>query len=262
MFPVHYAAGCEVDHKRGRKAAEPGSRLCAECVSTTRERLAEIPWLTMQTITPPRHDSLMGGRRGKGDRRGMPLSHAALELRSWTNGVLRSWVDLVVSEDGQAHGPGRELAAAARFLEGRVRWLAAHPSAADFVREVGDLHRAALRFLHGSAESRPAVGSCPEPGCDAELSVHTRTDERASVRCANDHRWPVDEWLFHEGERAVRVPRQRSTLPTKAAAEMFGVREATIRQWARRGRLTRYGQPGRAEYDIYELAALVRGRDG
>lgn len=39
-----------------------------------------------------------------------------------------------------------------------------------------------------------------------------------------------------------------------------GVTEATIRKWASRGKITRYGSPGRAEYDIEELTRLVGDR--
>lgn len=47
------------------------------------------------------------------------------------------------------------------------------------------------------------------------------------------------------------------TVPTQLAAMLAGVTEATIRKWASRGKLTRYGRPGRAEYDIAELYELV-----
>jgi hypothetical protein len=53
---------------------------------------------------------------------------------------------------------------------------------------------------------------------------------------------------------------RRTTVPTKVAAIAVGVPEATIRQWARRGRLTRYGSPGRAEYDIEELTSIAEER--
>jgi hypothetical protein len=36
----------------------------------------------------------------------------------------------------------------------------------------------------------------------------------------------------------------------------MGVSEATIRKWASRGRITRYGRKQRAEYDLDELLAL------
>jgi len=53
---------------------------------------------------------------------------------------------------------------------------------------------------------------------------------------------------------------KRRTVPTKVAALALGVDEATVRQWARRGKLTRFGSPGRAEYDIEELMALAAVR--
>lgn len=53
------------------------------------------------------------------------------------------------------------------------------------------------------------------------------------------------------------MTKRRTTVPTKLAALALGVDEATIRQWARRGKLTRFGSPGRAEYDIEELTVLA-----
>ncbi|HWM02862.1 MAG TPA: transcriptional regulator [Actinophytocola sp.] len=49
----------------------------------------------------------------------------------------------------------------------------------------------------------------------------------------------------------------RRTVPTELAALAAGVTQATIRKWASRGKLTRYGRPGRAEYDLNELYQLV-----
>jgi hypothetical protein len=59
--------------------------------------------------------------------------------------------------------------------------------------------------------------------------------------------------------------RNLRTVPTQLAALLAGVTEATIRKWASRGKLTRHGRPGRAEYDIEELYELVvepKGRNG
>lgn len=53
------------------------------------------------------------------------------------------------------------------------------------------------------------------------------------------------------------MPRRPRTVPTQLAAMLAGVTEATIRKWASRGKLSRYGRPGRAEYDIDELYELV-----
>lgn len=50
------------------------------------------------------------------------------------------------------------------------------------------------------------------------------------------------------------APRPRTSLvPTNLAAMAAGVSEATIRKWASRGKLTRYGQPGKAQYDLNEI---------
>jgi hypothetical protein len=49
---------------------------------------------------------------------------------------------------------------------------------------------------------------------------------------------------------------------TQLAALAAGVTEATIRKWASRGKLTRYGRPGRAEYDLDEVFIVLRGVSG
>ena len=58
----------------------------------------------------------------------------------------------------------------------------------------------------------------------------------------------------------MRASNSTRTVPTQLAALAAGVTEATIRKWASRGRLTRYGRPGRAEYDLEELRRLVVDR--
>ena len=54
-------------------------------------------------------------------------------------------------------------------------------------------------------------------------------------------------------------PAPGKRVPTSLAALALDVREGTIRQWARRGKLTRYGTRRQALYDLNELAALVAG---
>ncbi len=51
-------------------------------------------------------------------------------------------------------------------------------------------------------------------------------------------------------------PRLRR-VPTRLAAQALGIPEATIRQWAKRGKVTRYGTPTRAMYDLAELMTIV-----
>jgi hypothetical protein len=55
--------------------------------------------------------------------------------------------------------------------------------------------------------------------------------------------------------------RQRTrgrTVPTELAALAAGVSVATIRKWASRGKLTRYGTRGKAEYSLDELREILR----
>lgn len=54
------------------------------------------------------------------------------------------------------------------------------------------------------------------------------------------------------------MTRRRRLVPTQTAALAAGVTEATIRKWASRGKLTRYGRAGRAEYDLDEILALLK----
>lgn len=56
------------------------------------------------------------------------------------------------------------------------------------------------------------------------------------------------------------VPGRR--VPTALAALALGVRESTIRQWARRGKITRYGTRHQALYDLDELTALAAAAPG
>lgn len=54
-----------------------------------------------------------------------------------------------------------------------------------------------------------------------------------------------------------RAPSGHITVPTELAALAAGVSAATIRKWASRGKLTRYGSPGRAEYDLEQIRELM-----
>jgi hypothetical protein len=60
----------------------------------------------------------------------------------------------------------------------------------------------------------------------------------------------------------VSGPPRRRRVNTELAALAAGVSPATIRQWVRRGKLTRYGSPSRAEFDIAELLAVTRRGKG
>lgn len=58
----------------------------------------------------------------------------------------------------------------------------------------------------------------------------------------------------------MRKPPHHRLVPTKVAALAAGVSEATIRKWVSRGKLTRYGTPGRSVFDIDELTQIALRR--
>jgi hypothetical protein len=49
-------------------------------------------------------------------------------------------------------------------------------------------------------------------------------------------------------------------VPTELAAMAAGVTSATIRKWASRGKIRRFGTPRKALYDINDLMSLVGDR--
>jgi hypothetical protein len=72
--------------------------------------------------------------------------------------------------------------------------------------------------------------------------------------------WPYDLRRVRMTDREVaRASDGHVTVPTELAALAAGVTMATIRKWASRGKLTRYGTPGRAEYDLDEVRELIAG---
>jgi len=55
-------------------------------------------------------------------------------------------------------------------------------------------------------------------------------------------------------------PPQERLVPTAVAALAASVSEATIRKWVSRGKITRYGTPGRSQFDIDEVTRIALGR--
>ncbi|MGW4400412.1 hypothetical protein ACWEHA_34400 [Amycolatopsis nivea] len=186
-------------------------------------------------------------RRGTG----LPFREAAFDARSRMLGVLASWAGLVAAER-QVPAPRRTVPELVRFLAAHRDWLAGHPSGADFLDELSDLISSATAALD---DPRPAVpvGSCPVGGCRAPVHLRPAT---ATVACEAGHDLPPADWLHVR----TRDEHRRRTVPTKEAALAAGVPEATVRQWARRGKLTRYGSARRAEYCLDELIALRTGQ--
>ncbi|MFC0107989.1 hypothetical protein [Kibdelosporangium aridum] len=183
------------------------------------------------------------GRRATG----LPLRAAAFDARARILGVLASWAGLV-SAEREVPAPRRTVPELARFLAAHRDWLAGHPGGADFVAELSELVASASEVLQEPGHT-VLTGHCPIDGCQAPVRIKP---SGAAVRCEAGHELQPMQWLVLRPRDA-----QRRTVPTKEAALAVGVPEATVRQWARRGKLTRYGSARRAEYCLDELTALA-----
>jgi hypothetical protein len=179
--------------------------------------------------------------------------------------ILSSWAKLVADERGiRSRGAtDSKVTRLTRFLLTHLDWIAAHPAAPDFVQEVHDLAATARRSCQFIEDlSNSLLHECVIPGCPGKLGVHVGSRGEPQVGCELGHAWTAEEWLLlgrqlnSTGESSGQCRR----VSTKDAAIALGVDQSTIRQWVRRGKLSRYGSGFRAEYDLDELTALAEAR--
>ncbi|MEU2246307.1 hypothetical protein [Streptomyces sp. NPDC019224] len=234
------------------------SRLCRACRDGVAGDLAELPRLhrEIEYLLTPAGNSR--GERVSGSRQfGLVLNEEASAARTRMVSVLACWAGSLTGAVA-APAPEREVRALVSFLLRHLDVLAVRPGAnAELVDEMSALV-ATARALVGHSVRRPvSLGPCPRPGCGTAVEMAV-----GAVRCGAGHVWAADAWLtLHRSlaGAAVASTRTRKTLPTRLAAQAAGVTEATIRKWASRGKLTRYGSHARAEYDVDELASLAAG---
>jgi hypothetical protein len=195
---------------------------------------------------------------------GMALDERTVEMRTEAADVLASWARLVVEERGVKGLRGCDVGSLVSFLRDEAEWIAGHPAAVSFDEEVRQLLQR-LGALFGPAPVRGlALGACVEPECTGTLLVVVRGAGGSAatpghVSCDAGHMLPpraVADGGRSAGEVGAVTTPGRRTVSTELAALAMGVSEATIRKWASRGRITRYGRKQRAEYDLDELLAL------
>ncbi|MFI9406974.1 hypothetical protein [Nocardia sp. NPDC052316] len=235
---------------------------CASCENDARARLSALPALYAECL-----ESMAGTARrlavmervSGSHRIGTALNPELVVARSAIHDVLASWVALVVDERPVAAPARTEVAEAAQFLTVHWPWLRRHPGIADFMEEMDGLVRAALSALDRDRATPRRL--CAEPGCTAPVTISIAAQAGttpAIACCARGHRLPLARLAEAHNDESGRKAGRR--VPTRVAALAAGVTEATIRQWASRGKLIRYGSPGRAEYDIDELLDMVGGQ--
>jgi hypothetical protein len=250
---------------------EPSLQLCGQCLHRTSRNLNEMPAVYQelgQDLLLRAKDQTFPRTSRSAYRCGFLANDALIDIRKAITDTLVSWSNLVADE--------RQLSACAHalirverlsfFLLSHLRWLAAHPAASDFVQEVDDIYSEAVSSLKSPAISSLGDHICQASGCNGRLRTvlnASGTQMQIELRCEAGHSWRAEQWLSLREESGPAGQPQSSEhaprrVPTKVAAVAIGVSEATIRQWVRRGKLTRYGTGSRAEYDLDELAALSR----
>ena len=255
------------------------SPLCSSCSAQVSHELQLFPALYSYceaALTPSQRlgrDRVRGGRPGS-----TKLNQAALSAREDIISILASWSSLVVDERRTSTIPERNVKDMSAFLLANLEWLSFHPAAHDMVTEIHHVAEAAKIAVDPESAVRLRLGSCAERRCNgtayvtaqpsATLSYQLRCSfsrERLPLSVTDDPapasarpRCPVIQ------ARIVETADRQATgplLPTDLAATVAGVPHATIRKWASRGKLTRYGQATRARYDLHEIIALMNGKD-
>ncbi|MCX4469486.1 hypothetical protein OOK41_04065 [Micromonospora sp. NBC_01655] len=274
---VCVGAGCRSREGAGRPAglAEAGSRLCPSCLANAERDLRLLPALyddcgqALGGGSGVQHERTSGG----GTVPSMPFNPVVAEARATIVGVLGSWAGLVVTER-RVDPPSRSATPLARFLLRHLRWVAAHPAAAEFSEEVAQLVRSARRAAYPAQLRQVRLGSCVEVGCTGQLVAHLRPHEPspAEIRCREDprHRWADHQWL--ELHRRMRRPVAGDAAPGAAATAVPGARWFTAADIARLWRVPsgtvyrlaseeRWGRRSRAGRTTYLAADVTRTFD-
>lgn len=266
------------------RTPEAGTQMCALCRELLLKTLNEIPDLyeacDAQLARQP--GSQLWEKITVSASHSLPFDEAAATAKSDLLSVIATWAGLVTDEF-RVPGPNRRDATRlTAFLRLHLDLLLAHPAAGSFADEVHAVAESAQQVAEGGRPRRIVVGSCVHEGCGAEVVGQIRPDDTtAHIACEHGHTWTSQEWLLithrlRSGGGARHLGAQGGgtvcfdgeqthscrTLPTDLAALAAGVAPATIRQWASRGKLTRLGAPGRAEYYLCELISVASDGSG
>jgi len=256
-----------------------GQRLCTPCGKLVTKRLDSLPQLyqACEQLLEARRVCSIKVVRGR-SATGIVLDDATVEVRSDVEHRLASWCEMIVQERDVARPGSRDVPKLTLYLQAHLDWLMTHVAVGDFAEEISTLVTKAEKVLNPVSHRTIDLGPCMSDGCGRELHV-TISDAsqggEARVICDAGHTWlprqlagfpPLAGSTPSSGgsccrgmidHHTGRMPGERVTVPTELAAMAAGVSTAAIRKWASRGKLTRYGSPGRAEYDLEELRKLM-----
>lgn len=132
--------------------------VCAVHGNQLRQDLAELPGLHRdleRVLAPYRGGLVSGGGTGEG----MPYNLAASDAAGTMRAVLVAWIrDLGENPD---HHPANTVEAMAHWLQARHHRLVTHPAAEEIVREIHEVHAAAVRAFFGPS-APVSLGPCEQ----------------------------------------------------------------------------------------------------
>lgn len=238
------------------------AHVCTRCARGLALDLAAVPGLVAELDVALSKQARMGsGNGGRSAEVPLPFDAAASAVGGDLAAMLASWAALVVERRG-IPAPPPSSAGCARWLAGHVEWLRHHEAGGDCVTEVRDAVRAARRLID-RPEGRVYAGLCST--CSAPLYARPGAAEVACRACASDDSelvYDVAErraWMLSEVADTVGGS---SYVAAVASGLGVRVRAATVRQWARRGKLApcEYAEPlkeGGEPRPLYRVGDVV-----
>lgn len=239
-----------------------GRMACERCEATMRRQLSEV--VDFQALAA---DNLVPGQGGDGraTERTLGINVAALDTCAAFDAimVLESWERVWREDYGlTAYGPAsaaRSDAGEATLL-GIVNFLQAwlsktcdeHPAVDEFASELRNLHR---QMQQAAGQTRRAAWrvTCPTDTDDGECGQQLKVsgeDFGGQVTCRSCRTtWPVERLL-----RVVASSRHAELwLDPEAASEWLGVHIATLRRWAKDGRIKR----DHGRYEVHSIREAI-----
>jgi hypothetical protein len=237
-------------------AALPAA-LCRADVAQAQRDLRALPGWHQALLERP----VNGLGRTRSSETPTPLSDRAGDVRHAIKATLVSWVHLTAEErTDPGTWPADNVPALAVWLAGHEAWLHAHPAAADYARELGDVVRQAQRAAAPGRSDLVTIGTCPgfhgEP-CGGRVVCDPQTRDAWCLTCRErgDHTW----W-----RRYLPVADEYMTMPRLVAhlavAHLIQIRPGLIRLWAHRGEIRSVRQGSTATYRVDDVRNRASGQ--
>lgn len=216
--------------------------ICSRCAQRIRNDLDAILSSWLMTETPP--TPIATGARTKET----PLP-GGTDWIDWRHGadvfdILGSWVRCFAEDYGTPEPTSGDLSTIVGWLRRELDHVAnSHPAIEEFADEIHTLARRGMR-LAGEIPPRRSRVPCPTQGCGKVMHLDIRDVERVNTckRCE------VSRSTAQILNLLVADP--DAMVPLESAAMKSKVSEATIKRWARAGKVERSG-------GLYRLGSVL-----